>query len=173
MKRGQPPAIEVQNGQRAISLSTRSLSAFAEIALSLAWPRRRKGSDMRSVSAILVSIVSDKRMAQLHQNFCGIAGPTDVLTFQHGEIVISAETAIRQARTFRSSLGQELRLYILHGLLHLCGYDDKSVLERARIERMQHSLLRKATLAARRQARPPTRVAKCAPAQRQKRAASV
>ena len=151
MKRGQPPLIEVQNGQRTISLSKCSLNAFAEIALSLAWSRRRKGSDIASVSVIIVSIVSDKRMAQLHQNFCGIAGPTDVLTFQHGEIVISAETAARQARAFRSSLEQELRLYILHGLLHLCGYDDTGPRERAAMERMQDQLLR---MTSRREARP-------------------
>jgi probable rRNA maturation factor len=149
MKGDQPPPIKVQNRQKTIFLLTDSFRTFAEVALSLAWPQRRASADITSISAILVSIVNDKRMAQLHQVFCGIAGPTDVLTFQHGEIIISAETAARQARTFRSSLGQELRLYILHGLLHLCGYDDKSGPERARMKRMQNSLLRKAMLVAR------------------------
>ena len=52
-------------------------------------------------------------------SICGLAGPTDVLTFRHGEIVISVETATRQAKVFRSSLAGEIRLYLLHGSLHL------------------------------------------------------
>ncbi len=63
-------------------------------------------------------------MAALHKEFCGLAGPTDVLTFRHGEIVISAETAVRQARMFHSNLACEIQLYLLHGLLHLAGFDD-------------------------------------------------
>jgi probable rRNA maturation factor len=135
------PPIEVCNGQRKIPVSVPSLNAFAKIALSLAWPRRRRGAEIASVSSVLVSIVGDKRMAQLHKEFCGIPGPTDVLTFQHGEIIISAQTARRQARNFRSSLNQELRLYLLHGLLHLCGYDDQAHLHRVTMERIQQELL--------------------------------
>lgn len=152
MKRDATPPIEVQNAQRTVSVSMASLQPFAEIALALAWERQRRGSDIAVVDAVLVSIMSDRTMARVHRRFCGIAGPTDVLTFQHGEIVISAQTAARQARTFRTSLERELRLYILHGLLHLCGYDDRRPRERAAMERVQHELLR---IAARRQARPP------------------
>ena len=144
MKHNRPPAIEVQNRQRIISLSLRPLNAFAKIALSLAWSQRRRRSNISSIPAVLISIVSDRRMAQLHEKFCGVAGPTDVLTFQHGEIVISGETAARQAKNFQTSLDQELRLYIIHGLLHLCGYDDKRPHERATIEPMQRQLLERA-----------------------------
>jgi probable rRNA maturation factor len=143
------PRIAVRNIQRTISLSLDSLRSFAEIAMMLVWPRRRAASGIISASVVLVSVVSDQRMARLHKRFCGVTGPTDVLTFQHGEIVISAETASRHARKFRSSLDQELRLYILHGLLHLCGYDDVTARERARMERVQRSLLKKAMLEAR------------------------
>ena len=44
-------------------------------------------------------LISDRRMSELHRRFMGIAGPTDVITFQHGEIFISTETARRQARS--------------------------------------------------------------------------
>jgi len=71
----------------------------------------------------------------------GIRGPTDVITFRHGEIVISAETALRQARQYRSSLMQELQLYIVHGLLHLRGYDDKTPSGSREMERRQRSIL--------------------------------
>lgn len=142
MTRDQPPPIEVRNAQRTIPVSVPSLNAFAKIALSLAWLRRRRGAEIASVSSVLVSIVGDKRMAQLHKEFCGIPGPTDVLTFQHGEIIISAQTARRQARNFQNSLNQELRLYLLHGLLHLCGYSDKNRQARALMEQIQRRLLR-------------------------------
>ena len=52
-------------------------------------------------------------------------GPTDVITFQHGEIFIGVETAVRNARRFKNDLGSELQLYIVHGLLHLHGFDDE------------------------------------------------
>ena len=45
-----------------------------------------------------VAIVSDRRIAEIHVDFMGIAGPTDVITFDHGDIVISAETAAQMAR---------------------------------------------------------------------------
>jgi probable rRNA maturation factor len=143
-KRDQPPPIKVRNAQRRASLSLASLRSFAEIAMALVWPRRRPDADIVSNSVVLISIVSDKRMARLHQRFCGVAAPTDVLTFQHGEIVISAQTASRHARTFRSSIDQEVRLYILHGLLHLCGYDDGNSRAREKMHRIQRHLLEQA-----------------------------
>jgi probable rRNA maturation factor len=80
-------------------------------------------------------------MARLHRQFLGVPGPTDVLTFHHGEIVISAETARRQARALGNTTEDELRLYILHGLLHLCGFDDKSARARAAMHQVQEQLL--------------------------------
>ncbi len=70
-----------------------------------------------------------------------IPGPTDVITFQHGEIFISAETACRRAKTHRTSLGQELRLYLVHGLLHLHGFDDRDPASAARMHRVQERIV--------------------------------
>ena len=80
-------------------------------------------------------------MAALHRKFCGAPGPTDVLTFQHGEIVISADTAARQARMFQSNVTAEMQLYLLHGLLHLAGFDDVTPDQRKRMHRLQKRLL--------------------------------
>jgi probable rRNA maturation factor len=84
-------------------------------------------------------------MAALHKEFCGLAGPTDVLTFQHGEIVISAETSARQARMFHRKLIAEIQLYLLHGLLHLAGFDDVTAQQQKRMQRLQNKLLATAT----------------------------
>jgi probable rRNA maturation factor len=80
-------------------------------------------------------------MAELHKQFCGLAGPTDVLTFHHGEIVISAHTAARQARAFGNSVGDEIQLYLLHGLLHLAGFDDTEPRDRKKMHQLQQKLL--------------------------------
>ena len=80
-------------------------------------------------------------MASLHRQFLNQTGPTDVLTFQHGEIFISVETARRHARVFGNSLARELRLYIVHGLLHLHGFDDRERADTRKMERMQSQIL--------------------------------
>ena len=67
-------------------------------------------------------------------------GSTDVLTFQHGEIFISVETAKRHARLFGNSLNRELCLYIVHALLHLHGFDDRTPAAARKMEAMQNKI---------------------------------
>jgi probable rRNA maturation factor len=141
MRHRLPPPIEVRNVQRIIRVSKRRLQRFADLACALVWKHKQPGAEIASVAAISVLIVSDRRMAALHQKFCGTSGPTDVLTFQHGDIVISAASAARQARIFHSSLMAEIQLYLLHGLLHLAGFDDVAAHERRRMHRLQKRLL--------------------------------
>ena len=83
-----------------------------------------------------VAVVGDRRMAALHEQFLGIPGPTDVLTFpmeedrrgriSSGEVVICVPEARRQAKRNGVGVERELLLYALHGMLHLCGYDDRT-----------------------------------------------
>ena len=140
MRHGVLPRIEVRNLQRTVRVSTPRLQRFANIACALVWEHKLSGAEIASVDAISVLIASDRRMAALHKKFCGLAAPTDVLTFQHGEIVISAETAARQARIFHSNVTAEIQLYLLHGLLHLAGFDDVTTLDRRRMHGLQKKL---------------------------------
>jgi rRNA maturation RNase YbeY len=80
-------------------------------------------------------------MAWLHRQFLGQSGTTDVLTFQHGEIFISVETARRHARTFGNSLTRELQLYTVHGFLHLHGFDDRTKAEAREMQKIQEKIL--------------------------------
>src|SRR4051812_24297200 len=100
--------ITVINRQRAVRIDLESLRHFAEIALieCLKLQKRKLGSlaDLPEVSVVLVS---DRRIAEIHVRFMNDPSPTDVITFDHGEIVISAETAKRQARQFGTSLVHE------------------------------------------------------------------
>ena len=61
-----------------------------------------------SLREIEVAIVSDRVIARVHQEFMGIPGPTDVITFEHGEIVMSADTASTQAARFRHAVDVEI-----------------------------------------------------------------
>jgi len=81
----------------------------------------------------IVALVDDATMAELHQRFLGQSGPTDVLSFPHGEIVVSADTARREAIARGIPPLHELVLYVVHGALHLAGFDDKKPKQAARM----------------------------------------
>ena len=88
-----------------------------------------------------MTFVSDAAIARVHRDFMNIPGATDVITFAHGEIVISTETAQLNAAQYGRPLGEELARYLVHGLLHLNGYEDKKPADAARMHRMQERIL--------------------------------
>src|ERR1700739_890006 len=114
--------VRLLNRQRKYRVSVGGLLTFSQQLI----PSVLSVSRADLPEEILVVLVSDRKISAIHQQFMGIADPTDVITFQHGEIVIRVETAARQAAEYRTNLLHELRLYIAHGLLHLAGYDDHS-----------------------------------------------
>ena len=119
------PTIRVRNAQRKVRVELARLQTFAGAAVRAALRLRgRRRGGLHELQEVLVVLVSDARIAALHERFMQIAGPTDVITFQHGEIFISTETARRNARRFRTTTDAEIRLYLAHGLLHLLGFDD-------------------------------------------------
>ena len=120
----------VVNLQKKLPLDTKGFRAFASIvADGVAEANGRNFS---------VAFVSDRRMTELNGLFRGKAFTTDVLSFPHepdefdpdqnnlGDIVISAEQANRQAGENSLSLEAEIKQLILHGLLHLCGFDHET-----------------------------------------------
>jgi probable rRNA maturation factor len=137
------PEILVHNLQRKISVNVAELEKFAgnvvQHSLQL---QKGKQTDLRKSREIFIWLISDRRMALLHRKFLGQSGPTDVLTFEHGEIFISVDTARRHARAFGNSLLRELKLYIVHGLLHLHGLDDQTPSEAQKMKAAQERILR-------------------------------
>ncbi|HET6408808.1 MAG TPA: rRNA maturation RNase YbeY [Chthoniobacteraceae bacterium] len=97
---------------------------------------------LRKIPEVIVAIVSDPVIGRIHADFMGIEGPTDVITFDHGEIVISADTAKIHATRYGHSVEQELALYTIHGLLHLNGFDDLTAAPAARMRKTQARILR-------------------------------
>jgi probable rRNA maturation factor len=87
-------------------------------------------------------------MAKLHHRYLGINAPTDVLTFEldhdargrvtSGEVIVCLPQARRQARV---GTGREVLLCALHGMLHLCGFDDKTDRQFAAMHRAEDRLL--------------------------------
>src|SRR5437879_12040689 len=86
-------------------------------------------------AGISLAFVDNATIHQLNQRYLQHDEPTDVLSFPlseanakrlAGELVIGAEVARAQAESRGHDVQAELALYVIHGLLHLCGYDDKS-----------------------------------------------
>lgn len=91
---------------------------------------RRAG---RARAHISIALVRDERIARLNEQYLDHEGPTDVLTFDlsdgggsdvDGELVISSETAVREAAARGHDPTAEILLYAIHGTLHLCGMND-------------------------------------------------
>jgi len=103
--------------------------------LDLAGLRRFLAAAQRAVELrgpVGVRLMDDASIRTLNQQFRGQDRPTDVLSFPSGEagyrgdLAISLDTAARQARTRHHGLDQEVRVLLLHGLLHLAGYDHET-----------------------------------------------
>jgi len=81
-------------------------------------------------------------MKRLNRRYRKSDRGTDVLAFETGDIIISIDAAHRQAKGFGSTPSRELKLYLIHGILHLLGYDDeKGLAQRKRMTKRQEELL--------------------------------
>ena len=100
-----------------------------------------------------VCFVNASEITSLNERFLHHKGPTDVITFDYsdtgavsgilGEIFICVDQAVSQARRFRTTWQSELVRYIVHGLLHLCGYDDDRVTSRREMKVAEDCLVRR------------------------------
>jgi probable rRNA maturation factor len=119
--------VEVVNRQRKLPLDCERWRAFTSKALKVV-PADGAGAT--------VAFISDRSMRELNRRWRGKRGTTDVLSFPVeqevweqvegktlGDLVISIEQAARQAKENGLTLNEEIAQLILHGLLHLCGYD--------------------------------------------------
>jgi probable rRNA maturation factor len=135
----------IVNRQRRISVPVKPLEAFFErVRKELCFPR----------NSVTVQFISDAAMARLNQNFRHKRGPTDVLSFPanartprqrtsayFGDIAISPQTARRNARRFSRTLPAEMRILILHGMLHLAGFDHET--DDGEMDRVERRLRRR------------------------------
>ena len=113
--------------------SSLSISALSKSGLTRFLNRARTAVGLKG--AVDVLLTGDTALRKLNKDFRGKNKPTDVLSFptppeiakQHaGDLAISLETAARQAKTYGHTLRDEVRILLLHGLLHLSGEDHET-----------------------------------------------
>jgi probable rRNA maturation factor len=117
--------IEAVNRQRKRKIDTQAWEMFAT---------RAAGAIGKSGSSATIAFVSDKTIRQLNRQFRAVDKSTDVLSFPAededktnlGDIAISVDTATKQAKENGLTFDKEVAQLILHGLLHLCGYDHET-----------------------------------------------
>ena len=133
--------LAVTNRQRTRRVDTKALRALAVAVLD------HLGLD----AEVGIHLVSAREMAQVNWDFLRHEGSTDVITFDHGstaerlhgELFISVADAVKQAEEFGTTWDEELVRYVIHGLLHLCGYDDLEPAKRRMMKRHENRLVRK------------------------------
>ncbi len=137
------PILSLVNAQRRVHIPLPALRGLAAEALPLCLKARGPSpAVLPKLPEVVVAIVSDAVIARLHRDFGGVPGPTDVITFQHGEIVISAQTASRQARANREPFRREIFRYLVHGLLHLNGHRDQTAAARRKMWAAQERIVK-------------------------------
>ena len=100
---------------------------------------------------ISIAVVDDQTIRRLHRQYLDVDEPTDVLSFPlesdrsclEGEVIVSAQTAQATAPQFGWSAENELLLYVIHGTLHLVGYDDTTDEKRTEMRRQEKAYLRR------------------------------
>lgn len=106
--------------------------------------------DLSARSELCVSLVSDGDMRELNLRYRQIDATTDVLCFPQrsdvnpdllGDIVISYQTALRHSRKLEITIDEELRLLIVHAVLHLLGFDHKKRKERETMREKEKEVL--------------------------------
>lgn len=160
-----PPApageLLIRNRQRVRAVDLAALRHFTRAALA-AQPALRE-------FALGIHLVGADEMACVNETFLNHTGSTDIITFDHsnaergmrsadggsgnpkpetrnperlhGELFICLDDAVAQARAFRTTWQAELGRYVIHGILHLRGYDDTTPAARRRMKREENRLL--------------------------------
>lgn len=139
---GESPQLELSNQQEAVALDLDRLSDVATRAVPLCLAEvRRDDAALPGLRCVEVSLVSDEQIAAVHGEFLDDPTATDVITFDHGEILVSVDTAAARAPEYGHEVDQEVALYMIHGLLHLAGFGDKSEEEFERMRDLQEKIL--------------------------------
>jgi len=139
--------VDVSDRQTLLRVSPRGLERLVRKALSV------EGIEHAEIGVVLVD---DRRIAAVHRRWLGLSGPTDVITFDlsagtagpphagvlAGDIVVSTETARRMASSVGWTPRLELAYYIVHGLLHLTGYDDHSAADRRQMRARERAVMK-------------------------------
>lgn len=132
----------VQNRQGKVAVSRQVKEVIRRVVREA---EREEGAARRGEVGVV--LVDDAEIRELNRKYLGIDEPTDVLAFDlddediQGDIIISMETAARQAKLCGHSLDREIGLLVVHGLLHLRGYDHEDERGREAMEDMASRII--------------------------------
>jgi rRNA maturation RNase YbeY len=126
--------ITIRNLQKKIPVNPAKIKGLVSFIFS-----RERAS---KTGEITVCFMGDREIRELNLLYLGRYEPTDVIAFDlsggkkeiSADIAVSADTAIRNAKIYRTSKLYELNLYVTHGILHFLGYDDKTAKQRKAME---------------------------------------
>lgn len=140
--------VAIANEQDSLDLDCEFLCAVTRAVLQ---------SEQVNAATISIAIVNDKLMHELNRRHLDHDYPTDVLSFLlhsetspenslkqlrlDGEVIVSADTALREAASRGVPASEEVALYLVHGLLHLCGYDDQNEADRDKMRAREQIIL--------------------------------
>jgi probable rRNA maturation factor len=151
-----PYQISIANRQKAVRIDRRAITSLARLTLKI---------EQVVAAEISVAFVNDAEIHEINRRFLNHDFPTDVISFLldaspevetanapgtvrrgagrtiDGEIVISTDTAASNAAKLRTTTEHELKLYLVHGLLHMCGYDDLTPSEKRLMRRREAEVL--------------------------------
>ena len=104
-----------------------------------------------SISNLEINIISSQSILEINKNYLNHNYSTDIITFNYsndnelidGEIFVSIDDALNNAKKFRVKLSDELTRLVIHGILHLLGYDDFKYSDKKIMKRLENKLLSK------------------------------
>ncbi len=148
-------AIIIINLQNKVNIRQNKIRSIVGLVLS---------SEDRIYGEVTITISTDQRIRTLNRKFLGKDYSTDVLAFSFiegkslkvkaansalsrmrllGDVVVSAGTAIRNAKKYNTTAEYEIYLYVIHGILHLLGFDDANALKKAIMRKKEQYYLKK------------------------------
>ena len=134
------PDLFYANRQRSVRVDLSEIKQIVVNALPHCVSRpRTKGITLPH--DVEITLLGEAAIAKVHAEFLDDPTPTDVITFEHGEILIGVSVAAANARKYGHPVNHEVALCAIHGLLHLLGYDDRSEEERLMMHQRQNEIL--------------------------------
>jgi len=141
----------IRNQQKTIPVNKREVKEIVNRTLKVLGA---SAIDASSKGEITVVYVDNKAIQELNWRFLREDCPTDVLCFDLSsaehlivDIIISTEKACENAKVFGSSTRREMCLYLIHGILHLCGYNDHTENDRIRMQRKALQIMKSINIA--------------------------
>jgi len=128
------------NRQRSVKVDLPKIRRIVAVALPMCLEKPRK-KGLTLPPEVEITLLGEAAIAKVHGEFLEDPTPTDVITFEHGEILLGVPIAAANAKKFHHAADHEVALCAIHGLLHLLGFDDLTESERVIMHARQDEIL--------------------------------